>query len=71
MKKIETTHLKPSEIKSEFGNPRNITKEKLKELENSIEKLGDFGCIVVDENNNVISGNQRLQDEYNLDQWEV
>jgi hypothetical protein len=61
MKKIETLNLKPSEIKTDFGNPRKITKEKKEDLQKSIEKLGDFGVIVIDEEHNVISGNQRLE----------
>lgn len=61
MKKIEVCHLKIDDLKNDFGNPRKITKEKLNELKNSIEKLDDFGVIVIDEYNNIISGNQRVE----------
>ena len=61
MKKIEIVYRKPNEIKSDFGNPRTISKKELTSLKKSIETLGDFGVIVIDELNNVISGNQRVK----------
>lgn len=60
-KRIEVVKLQAKEIKTEFGNPRKITKNKLKELQKSMEDYGDFGLFLIDENNNVIAGNQRLQ----------
>lgn len=60
-KKIEVVYLKPQEINNKFGNPRKITKKNLESLKNSIEKLDDFGVIVIDENNSVIAGNQRIE----------
>lgn len=61
MKKIEVIELPVSEIKDDFGNPRKVTQKKLEELNASLEEFGDFGVIVVDENNDVISGNQRVK----------
>ena len=60
-KRIETVTLKAKELKTGFGNPRKITKKKLDELEESLELYGDFGLFLIDEHNNVIAGNQRLQ----------
>ena len=59
-KKIEVCYLKAIDIKTNFGNPRKITKEKKQELKESIEKYGDFGVFLIDEKDNVIAGNQRL-----------
>ncbi len=60
MKKIETLEMKVSDIGTKFGNPRKITKKKIEELERSLNDLGNFGLIVIDENNDVIAGNQRV-----------
>ena len=59
-KKIEVVELKVSELKNDFGNPRKINKKKLEELEQSLDTYGDFGLILVDENNNIVAGNQRV-----------
>ena len=59
-KKIEVVELKVSELKNDFGNPRKINKKKLEELEQSLDTYGDFGLILVDEENNIIAGNQRV-----------
>lgn len=59
-KKIEVVSLKVKDIKTGFGNPRKIKKPKRDELQSSLETYGDFGLFLVDENNNVIAGNQRL-----------
>lgn len=59
-KKIEVVELKVSELKTDFGNPRKINKKKLEELEQSLNDYGDFGLILIDENNNIIAGNQRV-----------
>lgn len=61
MGKIEVCYLKPSELKNTFGNPRKISKAKMDDLKKSIEKLDDFGVIVIDEGNQIISGNQRVE----------
>ena len=60
-KRIETCKMKAGDLKTEFGNPRKISKDKLKELKQSIEMFGDFGVFLIDEHNNVIGGNQRLK----------
>lgn len=59
-KKIEVVYMYPHEINTNFGNPRKIKKAKKEELQRSLEQLGDFGCFIIDENNSVIAGNQRL-----------
>lgn len=59
-KRIEVVTKKVSELSSEFGNPRKILRKKRDELQDSLEMFGDFGIIVIDENNNIISGNQRV-----------
>lgn len=60
MKSIETVELPVKELKDGFGNPRKITSKKRKELKESLEHFGDFGLILIDENNNLIAGNQRV-----------
>ena len=60
-KRIEVIELPVSDLKTEFGNPRKPLKKKAKEkLKESLDNLGDFGVIVIDENNNIISGHQRV-----------
>lgn len=58
-KRIEVMCLEVGELKHGFGNPRKITAKKMRELENSLEQLDDFGIFVIDENKNLIGGNQR------------
>ena len=60
-KNIEVLTMKVKDIKTNFGNPRKIGKKKREELAKSLETYGDFGLFIVDENNDVIAGNQRLQ----------
>lgn len=60
-KRIEVCKIPISTFKDELGNPRKVTKKRLAELRESFEALGDFGVIVVDENNNLISGHQRAK----------
>ena len=60
-KQIIVEKRKVSEIKTAFGNPRKIGKKKLEELKRSFEMYGDFGVFLIDENDNVIGGNQRLK----------
>ena len=60
-KRIEACRMKAGNIKTGFGNPRKIKKDKLKELEESIKTYGDFGVFLIDEHDNVIAGNQRLK----------
>lgn len=59
-KSIEVVHRAVSVLKDELGNPRKITRKKASELQESLETLGDFGIIVIDENDNIISGHQRV-----------
>ncbi len=59
-KRIEVVELRAGDVKTGFGNPRKITKKKKDELRRSIEVFGDFGSFIIDEDDNVIAGNQRL-----------
>ena len=58
-KRIETVELPVSELKNGFGNPRKTKKKKKEELQESLNTFGDFGLILIDEENNIIAGNQR------------
>ena len=60
-KRIELCKIKAGDLRTGFGNPRKITKNKLQDLEDSFEVLGDFGIFLIDEHYNVIGGNQRLK----------
>ena len=60
-KRIEVIEMRAGDIKTGFGNPRKITQKKKQELERSLEMLGDFGVFVIDQDNNIIAGNQRLE----------
>lgn len=60
-KRIELCKIKAGDLRTGFGNPRKITKNKLQDLEDSFEVLGDFGIFLIDEHNNVIGSNQRLK----------
>ena len=59
MKKIETVEMAVKDLKTDFGNPRKITEKKKQELRESLEAFGDFGSFIIDENDNIIAGNQR------------
>ena len=59
-KKIEVVELCASELKDALGNPRKCSRKKRDELRQSLEMFGDFGVIVVDHENNIISGHQRI-----------
>ena len=59
-KKIEVVYLKAEDINTNFGNPRKINKKQREELQRSLETFGDFGSFIIDENNSIIGGNQRL-----------
>ena len=60
-KKIEICELSVCDLQDNIGNPRKITSKKSYELQESIEQFGDFGVIVVDDKNNIISGHQRIK----------
>lgn len=54
--------LQVSQLNHGFPNPRKpITPKRKQALEESLDKLGDFGVIVIDEKYNIISGNQRCK----------
>ena len=59
-KRIEEVHMKVKDLKTGFGNPRKIKKAKKEELRRSLEQNGDFGIILIDEDDNIIGGNQRV-----------
>lgn len=60
-KRIEYCQMRAGDVKTGFGNPRKISKAKMEELERSLQENGDFGIFLIDENDNVIGGNQRLK----------
>lgn len=59
-KRIEIVERRVGDLKLDFGNPRKIKKQKREDLEDSLEKYGDFDIIVINEQNQVIGGNQRV-----------
>lgn len=67
-KRIEVIELEVQQLHHGFPNPRKKpTPKKKAALQDSLEKLGDFGVIVIDDNNDVISGNQRCKVLMELD----
>ena len=60
-KEIRLEKMRVGDLKHGFGNPRKISKKKSEELERSMELFGDFGIFLVDEDDNVIAGNQRAK----------
>jgi len=60
-KTIEVVEMRVGDIQRNFGNPRKISKKKRAELAISMETLGNFGIFVIDEEDNIIAGNQRLE----------
>ena len=59
-KRIEIVQRRVGDLKLDFGNPRKIKKQKREDLEESLEKYGDFDNIVINDSNQVIGGNQRV-----------
>ena len=59
-KEIRTMTLKVKEIGTKFGNPRKISKKEKEKLKESLKIHGDFGLFLINENKDVIAGNQRL-----------
>lgn len=59
-KRIEIVRRRVGDLKLDFGNPRKIKKQKREDLEESLEKYGDFDIIVINEKDQVIGGNQRV-----------
>jgi len=50
-----------SELRNWEDNPRNISDEKFDELVSSVDDLGNFDPLIIDTDNTVIAGNQRLR----------
>ena len=59
--KWHTEIRKISELKEWENNPRTISDKAYKRLKEAIEKRGFHDVIKIDENNVVLSGNQRLK----------
>lgn len=59
-KRIEVVKRRVGDLKLDFGNPRKIKKQKREDLEKSLDDHGDFGIIVINENDQVLGGNQRV-----------
>jgi len=61
-RRIEVVWRRPSEIKTRFGNPRKpADKKNARELKESLQTFGDFDLMLIDENEDIIAGNQRLK----------
>ncbi len=60
-KHIEVVKRRVGDLKLDFGNPRKIKKQKAEDLEESLDRYGDFDIIVINEENQVIGGNQRVK----------
>lgn len=66
-KRIDVVELSVGDLHHNFPNPRKpLTAKNRLALEQSLKRLGDFGVIVIDEENNIISGNQRCKILYQL-----
>ena len=59
-KRIELCKMRAGDIHTRFGNPRKIKKAEKEKLRKSMEMFGDFGVYIIDENDDIIGGNQRL-----------
>lgn len=59
-KRIEVVERRVGDLKLDFGNPRKIKKQKREDLADSLKTYGDFDIIVINEDNQVIGGNQRV-----------
>lgn len=58
--KWTTKKVKISELKGWSKNPRQIKKDEYEKLVGSINELGNFEPLVINSDNTVIAGNQRL-----------
>jgi len=69
--KIEKRKVK--DLKFYLGNPRQMKPEMLRKLENSIKEFGIVEPLVINKNNEVIGGNQRLKalQKLGIDQVDV
>ena len=59
-KSIVMVKRRVGDLRLDFGNPRKIKKQKREDLEQSLNDHGDFGIIVINENDQVLGGNQRV-----------
>ena len=59
-KRIDYVQRRVGDLRLDFGNPRKIRSQKRNDLEESLEKYGDFDIIVINDKNQVIGGNQRV-----------
>lgn len=65
-KQQKIVELRVGDLKLDFGNPRKIKPQKKKSLADSLKRYGDFDIITINEELQVLGGNQRvtiLQDE--------
>ena len=53
-KRIEMVQRRVGDLKLDFGNPRKIKKQKREDLEESLDKYGDFDIIVINDKDQVI-----------------
>ena len=60
-KRIEVCKVRVGDLRLDFGNPRKIKKQKREDLEKSLDQYGNFGEIVINEENQVLGGNQRVE----------
>lgn len=60
-KKILFVQKRAGDLKLDFPNPRKVKEKKREDLARSLEELGDFGVVVIDDQDRVISGFQRAQ----------
>jgi len=59
-KTIEVVKRRVGDLRLDFGNPRKIKTQRKKDLKASLDMYGDFDIIVINEENQVIGGNQRV-----------
>lgn len=59
-KRIEVVERRVGDLRLDFGNPRKVKKQKREDLEKSLDDYGDFDIIVINEQDQVIGGNQRV-----------
>lgn len=59
-KRIELVERRVKDLRLDFGNPRKVKKQKREDLEKSLDDYGDFDIIVINEQDQVIGGNQRV-----------
>jgi ParB-like chromosome segregation protein Spo0J len=57
--KLEPVDIK--KLKKREGNPNKMTKDQMESLKTSIQKFGEMQPILIDQNNVIIDGHQRVQ----------